>query len=79
MTNYAWEFWLGRGDRYWNWEFKGVDDDDYFSRAAHCEKIIEEVERETPDFIRVHGTGIPLKLGYSGVLKKGSFTIRRES
>lgn len=43
MASYVWEFWLGRGDRYWNWEFKGVDDSDYLSRIAYCKKIIEEV------------------------------------
>ncbi len=40
------------------------------------EKIIERIQQETPASIKENGIGIPLKLGYSGLLKKGSFTIK---
>lgn len=40
------------------------------------ERIIEKIQQAMPAFIKEKGIGIPLKLGYSGLLKKGSFTIK---
>lgn len=44
MAEYSKELWLGRGDGYWNWEFKGVGDSDFFSRVAFCEEVMAEVK-----------------------------------
>ena len=44
--DYEFELWLGRilGDKGWNWEFKGVNENDFKLRAELCDKFIEELQ-----------------------------------
>ena len=43
MSRYKMELWLGKleSGKGWNWEIKGIPDDDYLARAKACDEYIE--------------------------------------
>ncbi len=41
---YVSELWMGRAGDYWNWDIKGIADNDFVGRVELCDEYIEELK-----------------------------------
>ncbi len=42
--SYIYELWIGKEKKYWNWELKGLEEDDYNGRVKACNDLLDELQ-----------------------------------